>query len=101
MKMGYLIQCATPNEVQLYCLAVLTTMDRLGMDLTITNTEMTEDAEDIFKQELERMSDNERLKFALRVALLLKEAMQVELQGIDIEAMGLAAQKKRDAALLN
>ena len=101
MKMGYLIQCASPQEIQLYCLGVLTTMDRLDMDLTITNKEMTEGAEQIFKAELERMSEKERLNFTPRVGLLLTAALKVEYQGIDIEAWGLAAKKKQAEAELN
>ena len=101
MKQGYLIQCASPQEIQLYCLGVLTTMDRLDMELTITNADMTDDAEEIFKQELERMSEKDRVEFSLRVALLLREAMKVEVSGIDIEAWGKAAKKKQAQALLN
>ena len=101
MNMGYLIQCASPQEIQLYCLGVLTTMDRLGLDLTITNDDMTEGAEEIFKQELERMTEKERVEFGLRVALALQEAMRVECQGIDLEAWGLAVKKKQADARLN
>jgi len=101
MKMGYLIQCASPQEIQLYCLAVLTTMDRLDMDLTITNDDMTETAEEIFKQELERMTEKERLEFGLRVATLLREAMKVEVHGIDLTAWVQAARKKQEKARFN
>ncbi len=101
MKMGYLIQCASPQEIQLYCLGILTTMDRLGLELTITNDDMTENAEEIFKQELEKMSEKECLEFGLRVATLLREAMKVEAQGIDLAAWGLAASKKQGDAQLN
>lgn len=101
MKGGYLIQCVTPQEVQLYCLAVLTTMDRLDLELTITNDDMTDGAEGIFKEELEKMSEKDRLEFGLRVALALREAMKVESSGFDIEAWGQAAKQKQEQAKLN
>lgn len=101
MKHGYLIQCASPQEIQIYCLGILCTMDRLGMDLTITDGEMTEGAEQIFREEMEKMSTKERLEFGLRVALTLKEAMNVEASGVDMKAWGEAAAKKQAEAQLN
>lgn len=99
LRSGYLIPVETPQEMQCVCLALLVFMDHNGM--SICDAEMTEHAEQILRDELERMGGEKSSALALRMSQLLEAALLAEGAGLDLQTIAKHVKSKREEAAQN